>query len=159
MSRDHILGFDLEATRRFHGVYWHPYSLTCRLYHCLLYTSDAGTWHVITWHLIPDTWYMTLDMLSPGTSTSDLILWHLTGYYYTWHLYYIAYSWLSLLRGLWHDNYTATIWYSCTPELLYSCIPCTHVSCIVTLVNSTVIPASGRACLVSGWRECITRSC
>ena len=91
--------------------------------------SDTGTWHAITWHLIPDTWYLTpvLDMLplytwyltldiwyltndmlsldpwhmlSPSTDTFDWIFWHLTGYYYTWHLYYIAYSWLSLLRGL-----------------------------------------------------------
>jgi len=47
-------------------------------------------------------------MLSPGTDTFDPVLWHLTGYYYIWHMYYIAYSWLSLLRGPWHDYYTAT---------------------------------------------------
>ena len=58
---------------------------------------DTGTWHVITWHLIPDTWhliydtwqltcYHSLDMLSHGTSTLGLMLWHLIGYYYTWHL-------------------------------------------------------------------------
>jgi len=35
-----------------------------------------------------------------GTDTLDLMLWHRTGYYHTWHRYYITYSWLSLLRGL-----------------------------------------------------------
>jgi len=33
VSRDHILGFDLEATRCFRGVYWHPYSPACRVCH------------------------------------------------------------------------------------------------------------------------------
>jgi len=59
-----------------------------------------------------DTWHI----LSLGTDTLDLIPWHLAGYYYTWHLYYITYSWLSLLRGL--DMIIIQlpdIWYSCTP--------------------------------------------
>ena len=110
------------------------------------------TWYLIptlicyTWHLIPDTWYLTpvLDMLSlntwyliidmlsldtwhmisPGTDTFDLILSHLTGYYYTWHLFYFAYSWLSLLRGLsMIIILLPDIWYSWTPVLLNSCIP------------------------------------
>jgi len=99
------------------------------------------TWHLIsntwyltlvldmlslnTWSLTPETWHLTIDMLSldtwhmlsPGTNIFDLILWHLTGYYYTWHLYYITYSWLSL--SPWHDYYTATrhlvLLYSWTP--------------------------------------------
>ena len=103
----------------------------------------------ITWHLIPDTWYLTsifdmllldtwyltpdiwqltcyhlLDMLSHGTRTFDLILCHLTEYYYIWHLYYIVYSWLSLLQGL--DMIIILLqdlWYSWTPVLLNSCIP------------------------------------
>ena len=33
VSRGHILRFDLKATRRFRGVYWHPYSPACRLCH------------------------------------------------------------------------------------------------------------------------------
>ena len=33
VSRGHILGFDLEATRRFRGVHWHPYSPACWLCH------------------------------------------------------------------------------------------------------------------------------
>jgi len=33
VSRDHILGFDMEATRCFRGVYWHPYSPACQLCH------------------------------------------------------------------------------------------------------------------------------
>jgi len=119
---------------------WHLH-LTCYTWHLI---SDTGTWHVIldTWYMTPildmlslDTWYLTADiwhltvdmlsltwhMLSPGTITLNLILRHLTGYYYTWHLYYMAYSLLSLLRESWHDYYTASdIWCSCTPELLYS---------------------------------------
>ena len=94
---------------------WHRY-LTC--YHL---TPDTS-------HLVYNTWQLTcyhlLDMLSHGTSTLDLILWHLTGYYYTWNLYYIAYSWLSLLQGL--DMIIILlpdIWYSWTPVLLNSCIP------------------------------------
>jgi len=91
---------------------WHRY-LTC--YHL---TPD-------TWHLIYDIWqltcYLSLDMLSPGASTYDLLLWHLTGYYYTWHLYYMAYSWLSLLWGL---GMNIILWpdlcYSWTPALLNS---------------------------------------
>ena len=137
-------------------------------------------WYVYTWHLIPDTWHLTLvlDMLSLNTwyltigmlsfdvwhmllfdtNTLNLMLWHLTGYYYTWHLYCVAYSWLSLYGDLTWLLYCYQT--SGTPELLYlwthvplnfwtpvplnSCIPYTHISCIVTLVNSTVILASGR---------------
>ena len=81
-------------------------------------------WYLIygTWYLTLDTWYLTLalNMLSPGISSLDLILWHLTGYYYTRHLYFLAYSWLSLLRGL--DYYIITkhlvLLNSCIPEPL-----------------------------------------
>ena len=115
-------------------------------------TNMLITWHwyFYTWHLIPGTWYLTpvLDMLSLNTwymtpniwhliidmlsltwypftwySTLDLMLWHLTGYYYTWHMYYIAYSWLSLFRGL--DMIIILLpdlWYSWTPVLLNSYI-------------------------------------
>jgi len=162
--------------------------LTPDLWHLIYDTGTwhviLDTWYLTpvldTWHLIYDTWrltcYHSLDMLSHGTSTLDLILWHLTGYYYTWHLYYMAYSWLSLLRwlgmiiillpDLWYswtpvplNSWTPVLLNSWTPVPLNSCIPCTHVPCTVTLVNSTVIPASGRACLVSGWRGYIPRSC
>jgi len=81
------------------------------------------------WHLTPDIWYLILDiisldtwhMLSLGTDTFDIISWHLTGFYYTWHLYYIASSWLSLLRGL--DMILYCYQTSDTPELLYSWTP------------------------------------
>jgi len=103
---------------------WHRY-LTCYTWHLIL-----DTWYLTLVldmiYLTPDTWYMTLDMLSHSTSTLDLILWHLTVYYHTWHLYYFAYSWLSLLRGL--DMIIILlqdIWYSCAPELLYSWTPVT----------------------------------
>ena len=93
---------------------------------CYTWHLDAGTCHAIL-----DTWYITpvLDMLY---LTPD-----------TWHLYYLACSWL--LR----DQTSGT------PVLLNSCISCTPVPCTATLVNSTVRPASGRACLVSRWRGCI----
>ena len=69
-----------------------------------------------TWHLIYDTWRLTCyhshDMLSHGTSTLD------TWYCDTWHLYYMAYSWLSLLRGL--DMIIILFPTSGTPELVYS---------------------------------------
>jgi len=150
--------------------YWHVNYLTLI---CLYSTPETqhlipNTWYLRlildTWYLTPDIWYLTIDklsldtwhMLSLGTDTLDLMLWHLTGQYYTWHLYYIAYSWLSLLREL--DMIIILlpgIWYSWTLVLLNSCIPCTHVRCTVTLVSSTVIPASGGVCLVSGWRGCI----
>jgi len=130
---------------------WHQY-LPCYIWHMISDTSTCHaifdtwyptpvlasyTWHMIydtsTWHVIPDTWYLTINMLSPGTSTHDMILWHLTGDYYTWHPYYLAYSWLSLLRGL--DMIIillSDLWYSwtsvhlnpCTPELLYPLYSC-----------------------------------
>jgi len=114
-------------------ITWHWYvildtwSLTLDIWHwyltCYHLTPDI-------WHLIYDTWQLTcyhlLDMLSHGTSILDLILWHLTGHYCTWHLYYIAYSWLSLLRELGMIIILLPdLWYSCAPELLYSWTPIT----------------------------------
>ena len=124
---------------------WHQY-LTCYTCH-LIY--DTGTWH----------------MLSPSPSTLDLILWPLIGYYYTWYLYYRAYYDYHFYRDLawllyyYQTSGTPELLYFWNPVLLYSCISCTHVPCTVTLVNSTVTPASGRVCLVSGWRRCIPQSC
>ena len=81
--------------------------LPCYTCHLISYTC---TYHaiLITWYLTPvlAMLHLTLDILPPGTNTLDLILWHLTGYYYTGHLYFLAYSWLSLLRGL--DYYIVT---------------------------------------------------
>jgi len=110
---------------------WHRY-LTPDSWHLM---SNTGTWHVITWHLIPDIWYMTPD-------NWHAITWYLT-YAITlyWHIWpdivtpewtvlnltpdYIAYSWLSLLRGPWHDIILLPdIWYSCTPELMYPLYLC-----------------------------------
>ena len=110
-----------------------------------VYVTSIGLYWILTWYLTHDIWYPTLDMLSPdtgylintpdmwhsilymlslGTNTLDLMLWHLTGYYYTWHMYYIAYSWLSLLQGF--DMIIILlpdIWYSWTLVLLYSWTP------------------------------------
>jgi len=166
---------------------WHmiPNTGTCHAIFDIWYPiSVLAMLSLDTWYLTPYIWHLTINMLSldtwhmlsPGSSTLDLILWHLTGYYYTWHLYYMVYSWLSLLRGLgmiiillsnlWYSwtpvlmySWTPVLLNSWTPVLLNSCIPCTHVPCTVTLVNSTVRPASGRACLVSRWRGCIPQSC
>jgi len=145
---------------------WHRY-LTC--YYLIPDTwhliFDTGTWYVITWHLIPDTWYMT-------SVNWHAITWYLTyvitWYWHTWsdivtpdliilHLTPIlrCIFMTFILTRTWHGYYTATRHL----VLLNSCIPCTHVPCIVTLINSTVIPTSGRACLVSEWRCCFPRSC
>jgi len=47
VSRGHIFGFDLKATRCFRGVYWHPYSLSCRLCHKPLGLFLWERWHTI----------------------------------------------------------------------------------------------------------------
>jgi len=102
---------------------------------------DPNTWHAIIWYLTIDMLSLdTWHMLSLGIDTLDLMLWHLTGYYYTWHLYYIVYSWLSLLQG---PDMIITLLPSGTPELLNSCVSCTHIFYIVTLIKSTVISVSG----------------
>ena len=66
-------------------------------------------------------------MLSHGTSTLDLILWHLTRYYYTWHPYYMAYYDYHFYKDL-HDYYTVTrplvLLNPCTPELMYPLYSC-----------------------------------
>jgi len=45
VSRGYILGFDLEATRRFRGMFWHPYSHACRLCHKPLGLFLWEWWH------------------------------------------------------------------------------------------------------------------
>ena len=127
---------DMSITWRWYVYTWHliPKYLTC--YHLTLdpwhLISDTGTsyYHLIpdTWHLIFDTWQLTcyhlLVMLSPDTSTLDLILWHLTDTY-TWHLYCIFM--IITFTGTWHNYYTVTrhlvLLNSCAPELLYSWTP------------------------------------
>jgi len=121
--------------------------LPCYIWHMILETN--------TCHAIFDTWHM-ISVLAMLYLTLDI--WHryLTCYichmiYNTWYLapdtwllYYLAYAWLLL----------PDIWYSCI-----SCIPVLLYLLYLYLVNSTVRPASGRACLVSGWRGCIPQSC
>ena len=74
------------------------------------------TWHL---HLTHGIWYVFM-----WYKYLDLTSWPLTGHYYPWYLYYMIYSWLSLLRGL---GMTIILlpdtWYSCTPELLYTWTP------------------------------------
>ena len=117
-----------------HLIYdlWHRHSVftpaldICNLSHGTWYL-DTGidichTWHLIltrgiqhmitvTWHAF--MWYKYIDLTS----------WPLTGHYHPWYLYYMAYSWLSLLRGLGMIIILLPdIWYSWTPVLLNSCI-------------------------------------
>jgi len=115
---------------------WQRY-LSCYTYHMI---SNTDTYHaiLIIWYLTPilAMLYLTLDIghrvlvmlyLTPDiitldtwhaitrTSTLDLIL---------WHLYYITYSWLSLLRGLGMIIILLPdFWYSWTLVLLNSWTP------------------------------------
>ena len=143
--------------------------LDIRYQFAMLYLTP-DTWHrclpCYIWHMIPDpstchvifgTWYR-ISVLAMLYLTLDIWHWYLTCYichmiYNTWYLapdtwllYYLAYAWLLY--------YYQTSGNHVSPVLLYSCISCTPA-----LVNSTVIPASGRTCLVSGWRGCIPQSC
>jgi len=66
---------------------WHRYLICYYLTLDTWHLISAGTWHVITWHLIPDTWCLTpvLDMLSLDTwHMLSLVLTHLTWYCDTW---------------------------------------------------------------------------
>ena len=94
--------------------------LPCYTYYLI---SDTGTCHaiLITWYLTPvlAMLHLTLDILPPGTNTLDLILWHLTGYYYTGHrtsLHTHDYHFM----GTWLLYCYQTFG---TPVLLNSCIP------------------------------------
>ena len=129
----------LNLPDTWHAITWYLIpGIWCR--HLILDMLSLDTWHLIsdTWYLTcylliyltPDIWQLMIDrlsldtwpMLSLGTDTLDLMLWHLSRYYYTWHLYYIVYSWLSLLQRL--DMIIillSDIWYSWTPVFLNPC--------------------------------------
>ena len=68
--------------------------------------SDTGTWHVITWHLILNTWYLTpvFDMLLLDTT------WHLISSTGTWHV--TLDTWY-LTLDIWHRYLTC---YHLTPN-------------------------------------------
>ena len=100
---------------------WHL-TLTLGMLH-----SIYDLWHQ---HSIyrPGTWYMSYLTPDPNTGIwyafmwyryLDLTSWLLTGHYYPWYLYYMTYSWLSLLQGL---GMTIILlpdtWYSWTPVYL-----------------------------------------
>jgi len=170
---------------------WLPDIWCCDPVFNLADTDMLITLHLIfdtdTWHLIPDTWYLTLalDMLSLNTWYLISDTWRLKCYHLIldicYHLVLIHLTWCcdTWLDSITHDTcitlhihdyhfYGELTWLlycyqtSGTPEFLYNwtlvllnlCIPCT-----ITLVNSTVIQASDGACLVSGWRGSISRSC
>jgi len=92
---------------------WYRYLSCCTYY----FISDTDTCRaiLIACYLTPDM--ITLDTWHAitGTGTLDLIL---------QHLYYIAHSWLLLLRRLGMIIILLLdIWYSWTPLLLNSCTP------------------------------------
>ena len=118
---------------------WHRH-LTCYTWY-MIYDTALGI-YTGTWYVILDFWCTVLDIrhqnlichtwhliLTPGIWHAfmwykyiDLTSWPLTGHYRPWYLYYMAYSWLSLLRGL--DMIIILlpdIWYLWTPVLLYTC--------------------------------------
>jgi len=112
---------------------WHPHTVftpTLDMLYLILdprhLISDTGTCHaiLITWYLTPvlAMLHLTLDILPPGTNTLGLILWYLTGYYYTGHRTSLhihdSHFYGDLIIILLPD-----IWYSWTPVLLNSCIP------------------------------------
>ena len=87
-------------------------------------TLDIRHRYLTCYYLTPETWHLTIDMLSLILDICyHLVLTHLTWYCDTWHLYYIAYSWLSLL---WELSMIIIllpdIWYSWTLVLFNSCI-------------------------------------
>ena len=80
---------------------------------------DTGTWYMSYLSPDPDPRYMT--HANPYLTCFhwykyiDLTLWPLTGHYHPWYLYYMTYSWLSLLRGLGMIIILlSNIWYSWT---------------------------------------------
>ena len=123
--------------------------------------------YLTCYHLTPDIWYLTPDdwhaitwywYTWPDVVTLDWILLHLTPVLHC-ILMIITLRGLDVIIILLPDIGTPELLYPWTYILLNSYIPYTHVLYTVTLINSTIIPISGRACLVSGWRGCIPRSC
>ena len=99
-------------------------------------TPACHTWYLIcctchvifdTWYLTPDIWHMTINMLSPGTSTLDIII--VTpdcGLLYLTPVLHGIFMIITVTET-WHDYYIVTIHLvllnPCTPELLYSWTP------------------------------------
>ena len=122
----HIIWPDDYLTYDAHMILTY-YHLTPNSWHLI---SDTGTSHGITWHLIPDTWYLTpaLDILylTPDlwhlisdTGTEMLHLtpdtWHLISDTGTWYL--ILDTW-SLILDIWHRHWYVTLdTWSLTPAL------------------------------------------
>ena len=73
VSRGHILGFHLEATRCFRGVYWHPYSPACRLYH-----KSLGLFLWEWWHPIPVRAYNKSQYLAVRSGSAPDTPWPLS---------------------------------------------------------------------------------
>jgi len=68
VSHGHILGFDLEAIRCFHGVYWHPYFPACQVCHKPLGLFLWEQWHLIHVRAYNKSWYQAVRSSSvPNT--------------------------------------------------------------------------------------------
>ena len=64
VSHCHILGFDLEAIRCFHEVYWHPYSPACRSCHKPLVLFLWERWHPIPVRVYNKSRYLAVRSVS-----------------------------------------------------------------------------------------------
>ena len=129
--------------------YLHRHSVFTSTLDILYLIYDLWHWHSVltpalgiyigTWYLDTSIWHMSYLSPDPDPrymthANPNLICFHvvqvidltsrpLTGHYYPWYLYYMTYSWLSLLRGLGTIIILLPdIWYSWTPVLLNSCI-------------------------------------
>jgi len=135
---------------------------------CIMSHDLLITWHLMpgtdTWHLLSDTWRLTCYHLILDICY-HLVLIHLTWCCDTW-LEIITLDTCITLSIHEYRLYGDLTWLlycyqtSGTPVFLNFYFSYTHIPSVVTLVNSTVIPASGGACrLASGWRGCIPWSC
>ena len=136
----YIMSHDLLIT-------WHRYVNTWHLIHDTWYLTP-DTWYAITWYWVFDkyTWYshLILDMLSLGTDTLDLMLWHLTGYYHTDTCITLPIHDYRLYRDLTWLLYCYQI--SSTPELLYSWTP--EIGRLLILYSWYYIPVGPRNWLI-----------
>ena len=133
-------------TRRLPGIWYYNSVLNSPNTDMLI----IWNWYVYSWHLIPDTWYLTsvLDMLSLNTWCLTPNIWHLIIdmlSFGTIHLTWYCDTWLDTITPdtcitlLIYDYrfYGDLTWLlycyqtSDTPELLYSWTPVLLNSCIL----------------------------
>ena len=126
---------------------WHRH-LTCYTWYLI---SDTGTWYVITWHLILDTWYPTLvlDMfyLTPHTwhLISDTGTWHVITWHRildTWYLIPVL-DMLSLDTDTWHLISDTGTWHVITwypiPDTWYMALDNWHAITYLTCFHMVLV--------------------